>query len=860
MTARLPQRSPSLLPVSARVGRWLFAIAIAGSALAVGSVHTVVLCIITGILAIAACITWWRAEPIYVRRVATLLLWLGTALTLYTAFQCMPLPVSLLGKFAPYNADVWSRALDPLRAAGPRWAPISLDPIATHIEVLKGVAYLLAFLTALRVARSREGIAFLSLMMIATGVALAVAALLHPAFGARKLYGLYEPGPGIDERHLAPLMNPNNLAGYLNIAFCLALAAVLSQQPRVPRPIMAAVVLLLGATQLWVASRSGVVAMGLGGVVVVAITRFANRRRRRVAVASLSIASGAAAAVGAAMVALGGSEQASNELFVSDVSKLQMFDHVMRMLPAVKWVGCGRGAFETVYPAFRDFGAGYVMFTHPENVVAQWTLEWGAIVGGLGLVTIAFALRPTAVLARSTSAAGAWAAVVAMAVQNLGDLGTEIPGLMLACVVCGAIVVAGSPGREPRSAVERWSARPSYVAVLALIAAVAAIAMGTRAIGVSVSDDRRAMHAEAMNVASSAAATHARVCAAILRHPAEPYLPFAVALRAQTFRDDASLPWLEATLARAEMYGPAHLLLARALWRKAPAQARLEYRLFSQQSPELAWVGLKESPGLVGGFDDAMELVPDGAAGVVVLDRLAASLAERLPATRVRLDQELLARAPATSAALARMARDAVQDVEARAGAPWCDEPPARAACVREAEGLIERERTAAPDRCDAYMLEARLHIASSDPGRALDDLGRAVELVKDRVPCLKEFIGLADRAGDLARAEAALDEIVNAGCAEDGECVQNLIWAAERQEGRGNAPKALALYRRAADLAPDNDAILEACARLAAQIGLHAEAAEDYDRLARKHPDDLRWAKAADAEKLEALRSPTPL
>ena len=31
----------------------------------------------------------------------------------------------------------------PLGEAGPRWAPITLDPIATRVEVLEGVAYLL---------------------------------------------------------------------------------------------------------------------------------------------------------------------------------------------------------------------------------------------------------------------------------------------------------------------------------------------------------------------------------------------------------------------------------------------------------------------------------------------------------------------------------------------------------------------------------------------------------------------------------------------------------------------------------------------------------------------------------------------
>ena len=371
--------APRVPPV---VSRWVFALAIGGSALAIGSVHTVTLCVVTAVLAAAAVLGWWRAEPLKVRPVATLLLVTGFVLTAYTALQCVPMPIGWLTAIAPHNADVWSRALSPLREAGPQWAPISSNPTATRIEVLKGVAYLLAFATALRVARKREGVAFLGGVVIMTGLVLAAAALLHPAFGAHKLYGIYEPGPGIAERHIAPLMNPNNLAAYLNMALCLALAATLAPEPRVPRAITGAVVLVLGATQVWVASRGGVVTMVLGALLVVAISRMV-RTRRHGAAAALSAFAGIAAALGAVLIVLGGSDEASNELLAANVSKLAMFGHVMRMLPAVPLFGCGRGAFESSFPPFRA-DVGHLTYAHPENVVAQWILEWGLPVGLAG--------------------------------------------------------------------------------------------------------------------------------------------------------------------------------------------------------------------------------------------------------------------------------------------------------------------------------------------------------------------------------------------------------------------------------------------------------------------------------------------
>src|SRR5579883_945000 len=138
---------------AARSSRWLFALAVGGAALAVGSVHTVTLCLVTATLAVALVLGWLGAEPMRVRPAATLVLFTGIALTAYTALQCVPMPAGMLAVLAPHNADVWARSLTPLHRAGPGWAPLSLDPSATRVELLKGVAYLLAFVSTLRIAR-----------------------------------------------------------------------------------------------------------------------------------------------------------------------------------------------------------------------------------------------------------------------------------------------------------------------------------------------------------------------------------------------------------------------------------------------------------------------------------------------------------------------------------------------------------------------------------------------------------------------------------------------------------------------------------------------------------------------------------
>jgi tetratricopeptide (TPR) repeat protein len=846
-------------PWAARASRWALAASIAGSALAVGTVHTMTLCVVTAVLAGAATLAWWGAEPMRVRPPATLLLCVGVGLVAYTLFQCVPMPVRWLAVIAPHNADVWSRSLAPLHEAGPAWAPVSLDPAASRIEVVKGVAYLLAFVTALRVAHRREGVAFLSATIAATGILLALAAVLHPAFGAHKLFGVYEPGPGIAERHIAPLMNPNNLAGYINVAFCLAMSASLSREARVPRAIAVAVTVLLAVTQAWVASRGGVIALVLGALTVAALA-LSERVKRRDPTAWLSAGCGVAVVLGAVSIVVATSTDAKSELSITDVSKFSVLVDVARMLPAYGIFGAGRGAFESVFPQFRD-AVNHLTVTQPENIVAQWVAEWGVPVGVVGLAGVVTALRPTAVLARSSTAGGAWAALAAIAVQNMADFSSEIPGVMLTVVVCGAIVTAGSAGVAPAWRVGRWPRSPSAVAWTAALAGGLAVVSGLTALGCHVHEDRRRLYEAALVERVQRDPMHALVRAAMLRHPAEPYLPFVAGLRAMHAGDESPVPWLGATLERARVYGPAHLLLARIVAPRSPSQARLEYRLALEQSHEISGMVAEEAPRLVGSFDDAMELVPDGANGIGMLESLVVSsaLPSRLPAACVRLDDELGRRAPTMAGPSVRAAENAVSDLESGDGSPWC-QGEARAGCIDRALTLVSKVEELEPTQCNGYVLEARALSVAGEPSRAMARLESVADRVADRVVCLRALAGLARASRDEGRLDAVLGEIARAGCAQDNECLGNLLWVAQVQEQRGSLRRALSAYKRAHERAPDDDSLLENAARLAARAGLNAEALEDYQELARRHPGEGRWAKAVEEQREATVRGATKL
>jgi O-antigen ligase/tetratricopeptide (TPR) repeat protein len=749
-----------------------------------------------------------------------------------------------------------------LREGSPTWAPISIDPTATRIEVLKGVAYLLAFVTALRVARRRSGVAFLSRTVIITGLALGVSALLHPAFGAHKVYGVWEPRAHNEVylRHLAPLLNPNNLAGYLNVALCLAFAATLAPEPYWPRWILAAIAILLTATQVWVASRGGVLAMVVGATLVLAMSRGVRLRRERRGV-RIPVVAGLGAAVGAAAIVLAISEQSTSELLDSDISKVQLVFQAMQMLRAYGIWGTGRGAFESAFPAFRQARGPHVWhatFTHPENIVAQWLVEWGAPLGIAAIAAIVVALRPSAALTRSSAAVGAWSAIVAFAVQNLADLGSEVPGLMLAPVVCAAIFTGGTAGQNPDWVVERWASMPRAVGAVALVAVVCALLAGARSIGHELRDDRDRMREAAIIRRASPGEIDALARTTMLRHPAEPFLPFIVAVSRSgpVHQEGSPLPWIEATLERANVYGPAHLLLARWLAPRFPAQARLEYRLTVEQANELDGVAIEEGASLVADYDDASDMV--AAAGTRELTPLREAIEGRLPATAERLDEEIARRAPEDAGPVLRSAKAAVNDLIEGADAPWCH-GAGRDACKNAALAQTNVLERLLPSACEPRILRAQALTETGHVDQALSGLEGATESVTERGPCFQALFSMAQAAGNERVATHALERLANMGCADDGACANNLAWVAAAEERRGNTRKALALYTRAYERAPDADEPLESMARLAAATGLHAAAADDYERLARRHPDDKKWQRAVTEQRGAAVKEPLP-
>jgi tetratricopeptide (TPR) repeat protein len=560
------------------------------------------------------------------------------------------------------------------------------------------------------------------------------------------------------------------------------------------------------------------------------------------------------------MIVLGGAPDAQRELVDADTSKIQLALEGLRLANHHALFGVGRGAFEVAFPAVRTLN-GYSDVTHPEDIVVQWVTEWGVPATLAAMMALGYALQPRGQFRGSSRAVGAWTALVVVGAHNLVDFNLETPAIGIACAVCTAMVVVGrGPGSKGRWG--DWARHPRAVAASIGLAALAAGYAAVISWPHEVALERRALYAAAM--APSVSHDWRGIAhAALERHPSEAYLPFITSTVA--LRDGKSaVPWIERTLELAPIYPPAHYVLARALERVAPAQARLEYRIATTQglqaSVDFTRDVLPRASALIGGVDDALELAPTDALRGIALDELAALVRRRLPATSERLDQMNRLTAPDVAGPSWRVAEDTQLDLGDPSAAPWCRDP---ASCAAPGLDAARDLTTRWPGNCSYWSGRTRLELAAGEGATALRELQNAAQSGPDTSACWQALGELALASHDDTFVNAAEEGISRRGCNSEVECAERLAWAAGLEERRGNQRRALNYYQRARAKAPERRDLAERTAALASKLEMHALARDVYASLAHAVPDDGKWAAlAAHEESLvrgEALGAAPP-
>lgn len=855
---REPSRSRWVSPRADLAIGVLLALVVIGSVLALGAVHLPVLLAVSALALGAACIALrgggrWPLPAL-----------VCAVLAAYTALQATPLPVRLVSFVAPLNAEIWTRALVLLRETRPTWIAVSLDPGATWIEALKWATYALVFVAATAFAQRRGALWGLGLVFTAS-VTAALVTVGHGLLGANKVYGLYEPLFAPAAWHLGPLINPNNLSGYLTLGTLTGLGLLLTRRAGVPVWIVGLGVATNVGVSVTAASRAGAMALPIG----VLILGVAVERRRRggddegavnVRVARWLVAG--AVGGGLALALLGATTETWKELWDQNFEKLSAIRWVAQLIRAHPGVGVGRGAFESVFPAHRN-APGNLVFTHAENFPADWAAGWGVPVALAALVVFAWALRRRAVGAhRSIAAAAGWAGIIALLAQNLADLGLEVPALPIAlATVWGSLLGQRANESKPvrdTAAPSRFRARLRVGLAMAVTLSLGAVAMARGRTDLTLM--RRSLQQRLVTESASTdqrAALRAELRSAIRNHPAEPYFPLVGALLAWQARDDDPMRWLSWALERDLTNGRAHLLAAEIVAsRGSKSQALLELRLALDDDQALANPAARLALRWRPTCDELLELAPAGERGAAVLCTLATLTPSTLAGCRERLVAVALERAPRQAWPRAIAASDLLQRLRNREHDSVCA-GERRADCEAEIEQHARAIEIAEPKSSSALQIRAQALRFTGRPEKGERLLRENCRAFDGREGCLRARVDIASDMQPSAVLVPAIRDYVSAACVSAAACANASTSMGDLLASRGEVGTAAIYYERAAREHP-TEARWLSLADTASRSGAHSQAAAALEKVAQlRGSADPALRQRIDAERGKALGLP---
>jgi tetratricopeptide (TPR) repeat protein len=766
-----------------RAGLALFALALSVPALMLGGQHTPVLLLAAVLAAGSALLFAHRVERL--PQVGVLAL----ALFAYTAFQLVPLPAGVVGWLSPAGAEVWSGAFKPFGEAGPRFVPLTVEPAATALELLKAAIYACLVLAACGVV-STYGTAAVALVLFGAALLVALVTLAHGIVGADRVYGLY-PAPIAERWARGPFVNGNNLSGFLNIGLFAGAGLWLADGGRLPRWLPALGIPVLAMSVVLAASRGGVGALVIGVLAFVALAHGQRDRRRPPVLGGAALL----ACVGVVALLAAGGERVRTQLGDADLlTKFNLWRWTAGLIAEFPAFGVGRGAFETAFQPYRGASEHErsVIFAHAENFVLDWAAEWGVPVALGALLAAAWIGRVVLRRARREPLLlGLAVGLGVLLLQNLVDFGLELFALGAAAVT--AFVTLTDSERDWAVRKRVWLLAP---VVCAALAAVVVIALAADPVQVERRELAKSVAAIGGARGEALAAAKAELRRAMLRHPGEAYFPLLGAYLARREGGDP-LPWLGRALARAPRSGNVHLALAEVMRARGKnAQALMHLRLAARHDYTLREGALLRAASWASSWSELERAFPEGSEGGKLAKKLCALLSEpdRLACLRTAVRRE-----PEDLDSVVKLAERLLDTLEARVApcAPAAAEP-----CLAEAERVIGLMAASGHDWRAAYA-RARAQALRGNPRGAAERLLEDCPVSEEAEPCIARALKLAETAGDLPVLERAGQRYLALACASPQRCAEAHGRVAEALSGRGAWPAAVRHYSDAAQVDP---------------------------------------------------------
>ncbi len=753
-------------------------------------------------------------------------------LTLAVALQLVPLPLGVLRAVSRESALLLERSLGGAGVLG--WArPLSLDPGATALELAK-VATWTAVAAAVAIVASdrRRRDALLAALALA-GPAVVAAALGAYLFGAQPL---------LEPRF--PFVNPNHLAGFLQLAAWPALGFAL--RARGPARVGWLVAFVFSAAGVFLSlSRGGIGAFVVGAGLFVALWARAGRRERvasegapapavaprgwrellragpRAVTRALLHRSGAVLPV-AISVAVGLAAFLAFDRIVAEMRtvseatttevKLELWPSALQVIRDHPLLGIGRGAFANVFPAYK-WEPVLATFTHVENEWLQLPVDLGLVLGPLAIGLFAWAWLAAARRAEiSRPLIGALAGAGALVAHNLFDFSLEISGVAIPFGVVMAIAARDMPAiRVPRLAVRAGAG---------VALALAALGVTLHALHPPEADAERVVAAETPDDAI------ARAREVLPWHPADWVVPAAVGTKlSAVFRCDEAEPWLARATERNPTASAPHRGAAQCYaFRGRAALAKREYRLaFILGDPD----ALKEAHAFFPEPGALLDVAPDTPDGLLA----AAAL--------LRDDWEEAREAY-------RRGWEGFRDVRALGGLA------AVTLDLGDADGALALARAleaAAPLLPSGFVLAARALDAEGDEEAAIQELQGAAARFPGRVEVLAPLGQHQLRARRFSQARATFEQIL---ARDASTTLTRSLLVGQALEGQQRYGEALRVLADARDAAPDSPRPLEAIARVSVEAGRYDEAIEALELAAHKPGVPA----GAYAERIDALKT----
>jgi tetratricopeptide (TPR) repeat protein len=576
---------------------------------------------------------------------ARLLDWVMVAALVWTCLQLVPLPEKIVARFVPESVEAWKATALLLGKRARSWIPLSLDPGATRLEIAKGTAIVATYLAARVLSEAGQRRQVLAAVG-ASGIAMALVAFGHKLANADRVFGLYEPVYA-SSRLLAPIMNENQLGGFMVMTSPVLLGLAFDAKTREQRIAWGLGAALCSTASVLSFSRGAIGALGFAIAVFVALCVRRLDRDQWAALRAKAVPITVIVALGAVLVVVGVQGTSLGRELGYRHNVTTKFEGAANALPLIAShpiAGVGRGAFSA---AFVDQHGTEKRFFYPENLLVQWTSEWGIPVALLVLGVVAWSVFRGFRDERSAFGVGGLAGLAGIGLQQLADFSLELVGI---AVVAAATL--GAVARSPRARI-RLPLRILCVVVSAASVAGATLALTMHGGDVFSLEQRIRDALEAERHAEA----RALVNRGLALHPSEPIFALSGAELAVRRSDPTAARWLNVAQSLAPLWTAPHLLAARWLFSIGKSdQALVELREAESLQPGSA---RQTICGLLRQAQDptiALRTAPEGPAGVRLLDRSARCLPLQSQAA-IAIDEEARRLDPNAIGPAARQAR-----------------------------------------------------------------------------------------------------------------------------------------------------------------------------------------------------------